>query len=80
LGIFADESRFSVETLPAPTQVPCAVNVVWKGNRMFAPAGGGVSIRPEQAFQRDNLLPDDNGKLARQYQLIENSKPNWWWD
>lgn len=47
---------------------------------MFAPAGGGVSIRPEQAFQRDNLLPDDNGKLARQYQLIENSKPNWWWD
>lgn len=80
LGVFADERRLPVETLDTPQQVQCAVNVVWKGSRMLAPAGGGVSIRPDQALEPDQLLPDENGVLAKEYEKSLDEGGAWWWD
>ena len=80
LGILADERILPVETLDTPKQVQCAANVVWKGNRMLAPAGGGVSIRPDQALESDNLLPDENGLLAKEYENTIHRGEAWWWD
>src|SRR5262249_28209636 len=41
---FNDEKLLPTRTLRTPQQVEAAVNVVWKGSRLLAPAGGGVSI------------------------------------
>jgi len=82
LGIFGDEEALPVETLSNPRQVPCAVNVLWKGSRLLAPAGGGVSIRPSLALQDGLLLTDDNGLLAKQHEHVLKDPPRdrWWWD
>ena len=64
-AVFRDEKKLSVETLPEPKRVPCVVNSLWKGSRLFTPAGGGISIRPDEALEEGNLLPDENGSLRR---------------
>jgi len=71
-----------VETLPAPKRVPCVVNSLWKGSRLLTPAGGGISIRPDEALDEGNLLPDQNSSLAMQRsQLIRPAEAaRWWWD
>ncbi len=80
LGVFANEDTLPVETFATPKHVQCAVNVVWKANRMLAPAGGGVSIRPDQAFAE--LIADSDGKLAGQYSNVDPraAHDRWWWD
>jgi hypothetical protein len=77
-----DEKSYPLERLPEPKRVPCVSNVVWKGSRLFAPAGGGVSIRPDEALTLDNLLPDENGavRLARAQIVLPASAERWWWD
>jgi hypothetical protein len=57
-------------------------NVVWKGSRLFAPAGGGVSIRPDEALVPENLLVDENGAVrqAREQSVIPADSDRWWWD
>lgn len=80
--VLRDEERFAVETLPEPQQVDCVVNSLWKGNRLLAPAGGGVSIRPDEALEPENLLPDENRAVSdRREQLARpTERDRWWWD
>lgn len=78
----ADEKSLPVSQGQAATQVQAAVNVVWKGNRMLSPAGGGVSIRAEQALAADRLMRDEGGKLGDERQRVGQTLPadRWWWD
>ncbi len=80
--LLLDEQSLATETLPQPQNVPCAVNVVWKGNRLFSPAGGGVSIRPLIALEEEHLLHDEDGTLAKQHEALSGETPEdrWWWD
>lgn len=81
LGVFADEDALPVETQRTPEQAPCAVNSVWKGSRLFTPAGGGVSIRPEEVLSPQRIQSDERGLLARQYNAVEHAPADrWWWD
>jgi hypothetical protein len=79
---FGDESRYPVRTHPAPQRVACVVNSVWKGNRLLTPAGGGVSIRADEALQPSLWLADDDGQLAsRRRDASEHPDGDlWWWD
>ncbi len=80
--LLLDEQLLATETLPQPQNVPCAVNVVWKGNRLLSPAGGGVSIRPLIALEEEHLLHDEDGTLAKQHEALGGETPEdrWWWD
>jgi hypothetical protein len=79
--LLGDEDRYSVETLPAPKRVPCVVNSLWKGSRLFTPAGGGVSIRPDEALEAGNLLADELQSVAAQRaQITRPAGDIWWWD
>ena len=83
LGIFADESAYPVETYEAAKEVESAVNVVWKGNALMTPIGGGVHVEPRKALESENLLPDENGKVGEaqnQISLKELPEGQWWWD
>lgn len=79
--ILGDESKYAVETLSAPRQVPNAVNALWKGARLMTPIGGGVVIDAAQALSDENLL-SDNGKLSKTQQEVKLNlaKGQWWWD
>jgi hypothetical protein len=80
--LLRDEARYSVETLPAPKRVNCVVNSLWKGSRLFTPAGGGVSIRPDEALEPENLLADEQQAVAgaRNQVEIPAAAERWWWD
>lgn len=81
LGVLSDEERFAVRGQPAPKKAPCAVNSIWKGARLYAPAGGGVDIQPQLAFSSENLLPDDEDRLAEgRTANSPRDVPSWWWD
>jgi hypothetical protein len=82
MDVLGDETQLPINTRPAPRAVPCAVNSVWKGNRLFTAAGGGVSIRPEQAFVADRIKQDLDGTLAAAHQLNSEmpAETRWWWD
>jgi len=82
LGIFADERALPVQTAPVAEKVPCVVNSMWKGNRLLSPAGGGVSIRADEALRSDRLLADEDGKLADRYESVgpPAADSRWWWD
>jgi hypothetical protein len=80
--ILRDERSLPVETLAEPKRVPCVANAVWKGSRLLAPAGGGVSIRPDEALKPENLLPDEKGATGtlREQLVIPAAASRWWWD
>lgn len=83
LGVFGDESKLSVETYEAPRKVESAVNVIWKGNTLMTPIGGGVEIHPQQAVQKNNWIPDEDGavlKARKQVTLNQLQADQWWWD
>ena len=69
-------------TLAEPKKVPCVVNSLWKGSRLLTPAGGGVSIRPDEALDPANLLPDEKGAIAglREQLARPADVAQWWWD
>jgi hypothetical protein len=79
-GALMDEKLVRTETLPEPRRVPCVVNTLWKGNRLLAPAGGGVSIRPDEALETANLVADDNDLLHGQRVKLNLAAEQWWWD
>jgi hypothetical protein len=80
-GLLLSEDRLPVETLASPAQIPCAVNVVWKGNRLLVPAGG-VAIQPDRALEADRLKRDDDGRVREMREQVGRAIPpvNWWWD
>jgi Protein of unknown function (DUF1598) len=76
-----DERMLHVETLAEPRRVPCVVNSLWKGNRLLTPAGGGVSIRPDEALRTENLVADEDGSMAKvRGELTQPVGDRWWWD
>lgn len=76
-----DEKQLPLETFPEPRRVPCVVNTLWKGSRLLSPAGGGVTIRPDEALASENLLPDEDGKVQRLREELPRPGPDaWWWD
>jgi hypothetical protein len=80
--LLRDEARYPIETFAAPKQANCVVNSLWKGARLFTPAGGGVSIRPDEALAAENLLPDDQQAVAAARGKVEipAAAERWWWD
>ncbi len=78
-----DEKSLATETLGQPRQVPCVVNVAWKGSRLYSPAGGGVSIRPMLALDAAEALGDEEDyALTQQRSALGEAAPadRWWWD
>ncbi len=75
------EEALPTQTLNTPKQAPCAANSLWKGNRLFTPAGGGVSILPHEALAPERILKDD-GRVAKLREQVGNGIPadRWWWD
>ncbi len=83
LGIFAEEATYPAETCVTPRYVESAVNVVWKGNALMTPIGGGVHLEPLQALEPENMMVDDQGKVSAAYGAIsirQLSPTQWWWD
>jgi Protein of unknown function (DUF1598) len=80
--VLRDELSLSIETLPQPQRVQCVVTSLWKGNRLLTPAGGGISIRPDEALTTENLLSDSDGAIrkARDEVALPTELPRWWWD
>ena len=64
-SVFHDENRLPVETEPVMKQVPAAVHCVWRGSRLLAPAGGGISINAHLALEQERLIQDSDGRLAK---------------
>jgi hypothetical protein len=82
MEVLGDERAVPVETCDVPKHVESTVNVVWRGNMLMTPIGGGVSILPRQALESGNLQKDD-GKVAATKEKIDLSKlgaGQWWWD
>ena len=83
MNVFGDEGQYAVETHTAPQQVESAVNIVWKGNTLMTPIGGGVHIEPRQALASQNRLADTDGELKTLHGGVDFSKVDakqWWWD
>ena len=82
MALFANESLMPVRTHPVPRQAPAAVNEAWRGGRFVAAAGGGVSIRPEEALTAEHLLADKDEKVAKLRSQVGAKLPGdrWWWD
>lgn len=83
MEVFGSEDNLQVRTYNTPKHVESAVNVVWKGNTLMTPIGGGVSIQPQMALAGDRLLEDENNqvKSARESIRIDALPKNrWWWD
>ena len=79
---FASEQKLATERLNAPEKVPASSNALWKGARLFAPAGG-VSIQPHMSFDDKHVLPDSDGLLTKSYKSVSDEKKpadRWWWD
>jgi hypothetical protein len=80
---FNDEQALRVETYKLPLQVETVCIAVRKGNRMFWPVGGGVTIRPREALATANVLGDEDGALGQMRDSIELGDlpaDRWWWD
>jgi hypothetical protein len=83
LGVFADESKFAVETLSSPTMVAPVANAVWKGNYFMSPIAGGINIQPRIALNSDRIKADEDGsieKVKSQIDLSNLADGQWWWD
>jgi hypothetical protein len=66
-----------------PEQVETAVNIMWKGNTLVTPIGGGVQMRPTDAVSSTNLLDDEKAEVKEARSAIDLSKlkdDQWWWD
>ena len=52
------------------------------GSRFLAAAGGGVTIRAEQALAAQRLQGDEDGKLGQARAKAADGVPpdRWWWD
>ena len=76
-----DEAVCPIEKYNAPTEVEPAVNVLWKGNRLLTPIGGGVTMYPRMALDAPNLLMDEKGAVtAARTAVAKLPEGRWWWD
>ena len=73
-----NEQIYPVNTLHQPMTAPVVVNTFWKRNRMFTPAGGGVSIEAEKAI--DAMTEDEGLDAVRAANRPDNDTAAWWWD
>jgi hypothetical protein len=82
MEFFGSEKDYPVETYDIPKTAESAVNVIARGNTISFPVGGGVTIRPTEAIEHENLLPDDKGKVSklREGTKVNLAKGQWWWD
>lgn len=83
MDLFSNEERFAVETHNSPEHVETAVNVVWKGNTLMTPVGGGVNVQPRLALAEDRLLYDEGGQLQTlraETPIDKLAADQWWWD
>ena len=83
MPLFGDEQSLPVEVYEAPKQVESAVNVVWKGNTLMTPIGGGVEIQPRLALASDRLMNDEGQQLKNKRDgvtLQGLADGQWWWD
>lgn len=85
MTVLGDESAYPIETYTSPVKVGTAVNAIWRGGTLMTPIGGGVSIRATTALQRDNLLTDDDQKVATAHDreragIKALAADQWWWD
>ncbi|MEE3220777.1 MAG: hypothetical protein VX257_10955, partial [Planctomycetota bacterium] len=82
LGIFRDEQAYAVETYEVPAQVETVANVVWKGNLLMTPVGGGVQLKPTLALEPRNLLDDEKQQVKKARDGVDPAKiaDRWWWD
>jgi len=80
--LLRSEEKLPVETEPEMKQVPAVVNAIWRGNRLLAPAGGGVSIHAHLALQTGHLLRDRGGRVAELADHVQGEveQEAWWWD
>jgi hypothetical protein len=81
--LFHDENSLAVETYNTPLHVETVCTAVWKGNRLFTPVGGGVTIYPREALTTENALPDEDGKITElrdSIDLKDLAADRWWWD
>jgi hypothetical protein len=61
-----------------PRTAPVVVNTFWKKNRMFTPAGGGVTIQADKAISAaavDKTLTKSRPAIDRDHDATV-----WWWD
>jgi hypothetical protein len=81
MPVFGSEEKFPVEVLEAPRQVESAVNVLWKGNLLMTPIGGGVQIRAQEALLPSRVRVDDQrNQISRESAQQRLSTTRWWWD
>ena len=82
MELFASEEAFAVQTYQPPKQVESTVAAIWKGRRLMTPIGGGVQIQAAMALEPENVLADDNDKVAelRKETNVKLAKDQWWWD
>jgi hypothetical protein len=73
-----DENVYPVNTLAMPVRAPVVVNAFWKQQRMFTPAGGGVSIEAEKAIAE--LIDDPTLTETRETNRPRAGSTEWWWD
>jgi hypothetical protein len=79
--LLRDETQLKTETLAVPKKVSCVANGFWSGNRLLVPAGGGVSISPDEALDKGHLLPNDQALAARRVEVSRKiPAERWWWD
>jgi hypothetical protein len=78
---FGDEAAFKVRGKATPAKAPCVAVSLWKGNRLFTPAGGGVDIQAEKALNSELVKPDRDGQLASTRERLRTMPAErWWWD
>jgi hypothetical protein len=82
MPVLGSEAAMPVRKENAARQAACAVNADWKGSRFIAVAGGGVSIRPDEALAPQRLHKDEDRKLSQLRARLSEGLPKdrWWWD
>ncbi len=82
MPFFGSEQEYPIEVYSVPKTVESAVNALWKGQTLFTPVGGGVTIEATQALKDDNLLADKKGQVGKTREGVKPklAKGQWWWD
>ncbi len=82
MPVLGSDAAMPVRKEKGARQAACAVNAGWKGSRFIALAGGGVSIRPDEALAPERLHKDQDRKLSQLRSRLSEAVPQdrWWWD
>ena len=82
MELLGSEKQFPVETYNSPKQVESVVTAVRRGSRLMTPIAGGVQINALMAIKPENVLPDEQGNVAKRHEELktELAPGQWWWD